>query len=298
MDKRIANSQLKSWNTYQMYLREMLSLAENVFAFDGVPENVDISYVNRNLLYKGAVVWFKDEILGTIALPFSTRGNFDIYGNPTEVDARAFNGRYFRRLKQGEFVIMYDNASRYPIYADIVQMAERIALCVKTNDVNIKQQRTPRIWKTSQDMKKSVEDIINNIDCLIEDVTTYDSIEWDDVNVVLAPAPYVADKIDSHLDKLWAEFYRLIGVANLFERKKERVIRDEMRATQGGTIASRFARFEPRATAIKKINEMFGENMSVYYYDGIPTTKEEVEENESNVDNDANVDAVSTNGLQ
>ena len=295
MDKRLVNSQLKSWNTYQMYLREMLTMAENVFCIDNVPENVDMSYVNRNLLRKGAVVWFKDEVLGTIALPFTTRGNFDIYGNPIEVDARAFNGRYFRRLKQGEFVIMYDNASRYPIYADIVQMAERIALCVKTNDVNIKQQRTPRIWKTSQDMKKSVEDIINNIDCLIEDVTTYDSIEWDDVQVVMAPAPYVADKVDMHLDKLWAEFYRLIGVANLIEQKKERMIQDEMTASQGGTIASRYSRFEPRASAIKKINKMFGEKMSVYYYDGIPTTKKEVEQNESTISNNTDVDNILAN---
>lgn len=292
MDKRIINSQLKSWNTYQMYLREMLSLAENVFAFDGVPENVDISYINRNLLQKGSVVWFKDEVMGTIALPYTTRGQFDIYGNPTEVDARAFNGRYFRRLKKDEFVIMYDNASRYPIYADIIQMAERISLCVKTNDVNITQQRTPRIWKTSQDMKKSVEDIINNVDCLLENVTTYDSIEWDDLQAVMAPAPYVADKIDMHLDKLWAEFYRLIGVANIVEQKKERLITDEMNASQGGTIASRYSRFEPRADAIKKINEKFGEKMSVYYYDGIPTTKKEVEENESNVEYRTDVDTI------
>ena len=295
MDKRLINSQLKSWNTYQMYLREMLSLAENVYAFDGVPENVDMSYVNRNLLRKGAVVWFKDEVLGTIALPFTTRGDFDVYGNPTEVDARAFNGRYFRRLKKDEFVIMYDNASRYPIYADIVQMAERIAMCVKTNDVNIKQQRTPRIWRTSSDMKKSVEDIINNIDCLVEDVTTFDSIDFDELNVVMAPAPYVADKIDTHLDKLWAEFYRLIGVANLIEQKKERMIQDEMSASQGGTIASRYSRFEPRADAIKKINEKFGEKMSVYYYDGIPTTKKEVEENESIVANNSDVDTIPAN---
>lgn len=295
MDKRLVNSQLKSWNTYQMYLREMLSLAENVFGIDKVPENVDLSFVNRTLLYKGAIAWFKDDVLGTIALPFTTLGKFDIYGNPTEIQARAFNGRYYRRLKQGEFVIMYDNASRYPIYADIVQMAERIAMCVKTNDVNIKQQRTPRIWKTSKDMKKSVEDIINNIDCLVEDVTTYDSIDWDDLQAVMAPAPYVADKIDMHLDKLWGEFFRLIGVANLVEQKKERMITDEMVASQGGTIASRYSRFEPRKSAIEKINKMFGEDMSVYYYDGIPTSKKEVEENESIISNNANVDTISAN---
>ena len=274
MRKKLINSQLTNMKTYLMYRQEMLTLAENVFEFKNLPEFIDVSYLNKTLLRNGSIAFFNDEVLGLIALPYDVIGNFDIYGRPLEIMARAANGTYYKKLKRDEFVIMYDNNGRYPIFLDICQMAERIALSKRTIDVNITQQRTPRIWKTSQDKKRTLQDMLSNIDGMEENIATYESIDIDDMNVVLAPAPFVADKIDLHLDKEWAEFYRLIGVANLIEQKKERMIRDEMSASQGGTIASRFSRFEPRKRAIDEINKKFGTNIEVSYYDGEPTTEE------------------------
>ena len=274
MRKKLINSQLTNMKTYLMYREEMLTLAENVFEFKNLPEFIDVSYLNKTLLRNGSIAFFKDEVLGLIALPYDVIGNFDIYGRPITIMARAANGTYYKKLTRDEFVIMYDNNGRYPIFMDICQMAERIALSKRTIDVNIVQQRTPRIWKTSQDKKRTLQDMLANIDGMEENIATYESIDIDDMNVVLAPAPFVADKIDLHLDKEWAEFYRLIGVANLIEQKKERMIRDEMNASQGGTIASRYSRFEPRKRAIDEINKKFGTNIEVSYYDGEPTTEE------------------------
>lgn len=274
MRKKLINSQLTNMKTYLMYREEMLTLAENVFEFKNLPEFIDVSYLNKTLLRNGSIAFFMDEVLGLIALPYDVIGNFDIYGRPQQIMARAANGTYYKKLKRNEFVIMYDNNGRYPIFLDICQMAERIALSKRTIDVNIVQQRTPRIWKTSQDKKRTLQDMLSNIDGMEENIATYESIDIDDMNVVLAPAPFVADMIDLHLDKEWAEFYRLIGVANLIEQKKERMIRDEMSASQGGTIASRFSRFEPRKRAIDEINKKFGTNIEVSYYDGEPTTEE------------------------
>ena len=285
MRKKLINSQLTNMKTYLMYRQEMLTLAENVFEFKNLPEFIDVSYLNKTLLRNGSIAFFMDEVLGLIALPYDVIGNFDIYGRPLEIMARAANGTYYKKLRRDEFVIMYDNNGRYPIFMDICQMAERVALSKRTIDVNIVQQRTPRIWKTSQDKKRTLQDMLANIDGMEENIATYESIDIDDMNVVLAPAPFVADKIDMHLDKEWAEFYRLIGVANLIEQKKERMIRDEMSASQGGTIASRFSRFEPRKRAIDEINKKFGTNIEVSYYDGEPTT-EEVQELMEEVDLD------------
>ena len=274
MRKKLINSQLTNMKTYLMYREEMLTLAENVFEFKNLPEFIDVSYLNKTLLRNGSIAFFMDEILGLIALPYDVIGNFDIYGRPITIMCRAANGTYYKKLNRGEFVIMYDNNGRHPLFLDICQMAERIALSKRTIDVNIVQQRTPRIWKTSQDKKRTLQDMLSNIDGMEENIATYESIDIDDMNVVLAPAPYVADKIDMHLDKEWAEFYRLIGVANLIEQKKERMIKDEMSASQGGTIASRFSRFEPRKRAIDEINKKFGTNIEVSFYDGEPTTEE------------------------
>ena len=184
---------------------------------------------------------------------------------------------------------MYDNNSRYPLYLDIAQFAQRIANCVRTCDINVWHQKTPRIWKTSKDKELSLKRMLNNVDSNIESIVTYDSIDINDMDTVLAPAPYVTDKIDNHLDKIWAEFFRLIGVANIQETKKERLITDELTASQGGTIASRYNRFEPRKRAIEEINAKWPElNMSVRYYDGEPTTDElNDEEGDKNVSDDA-----------
>lgn len=280
MDKRLVNSQLTNMKTYQMYKREMVALAENVFEFKNIPKYMDVAFINNILVRQGAIAFFYDEVLKElVALPFTVIGKPDIYGRPQKIMARAANGTYYRGLEKNEYVIMYDNNAYYPIYADICQMSERIAQTVRTIDVNIVQQRTPRIWKTSQDKKKTLEDMLAKIDGMMENIITYDSIDFDDTQVVESPAPFVTDKLDIHLEKQWAEFYRLVGIANVTEQKKERIIKDEMQASQGGTIASRYSRFEPRKRAIENINEKFKEYLEkpieVNYYDGVPTSNED-----------------------
>lgn len=272
MKRKMINTQISNFKTYNMYFREMLTLAENVFEFKNLPEFIDVAYLNKQLLRKGAVAFFMEKDLGLIALPYNIVGTLDVYGRPNRIEVFGDNN-FHRVLSRDEYVLMFDNNGRYPLYLDICQMAERISLCVRTEDVNILHQRTPRVWKTSKDTEKSLKDTINEIDSMQENVVTYQSLAVEDMNAVLAPAPYVTDKIDQHLRELWAEFYRLIGVANLQEQKKERVIVDEMSASQGGTIASRYSRFEPRKRAIEEINKKWNLNLEVAYYDGEPTTE-------------------------
>lgn len=196
---------------------------------------------------------------------------------------------------------MYDNNGRYPLWLDIIQYAERLALETRTCDINILQQRTPRFWKTKSENVKTIKDLIHNIDGLENTVIAYDDIDLDDTTMVLSPAPFVADKIDLHKEKDWNEFLRLIGVANMNFQKKERNITDEVQASQGGTVASRYSRFEPRKLAIEEINDKFKDKtfidgslileneIEVRYYDGIPTSNEneELEQGVDIYDNDA-----------
>lgn len=280
MGTKTVNSQLSNFKTYIMKRNQCISLAENVFRFGNIPENIDLSYVNRRLLRDGSIAWFYDDVLESLlALPYINLGVFDVYGRPTKIEVRGENS-YRRTLKKGEFVIMYDNNSYQSLYLDICQYAERIALCDRVCDINISQQRTPRIWKTSADKVHSMKNLLQDIDSMVDSVMAYEDLDLDDTDCILAPAPYVADKVDMHNEKLWNEFLRVIGVSNLTVQKKERNIRDEVQASQGGTIASRNSRYEPRARAVEEINKKFGTNITLEYYDGEPTTKKETTENE------------------
>ena len=134
----------------------------------------------------------------------------------------------------------------------------------------------------------SVQNLINNVDANSDIAIAYDTLDLDDTSIVLEPAPFVTDKIDQHQDKIWNGFLRLIGVANLQYQKKERNISNEITAMQGGTIASRFSRFEPRKRAIEQINEKFSDLLEkpiqVEYYDGLPTTINDLLDNEEGVE--------------
>ena len=287
---RSKNSQITNYYTYLMKLRQCRALAENVFCYENMPEMIDVAYMNAVLVNKGAIAFFKDEVMGLIALPFSISGKLDVYGRPQRIIAYGKNG-YNKPLNKGEFVIMYDNYGRYPLILDIYQYAERLAELERTKDINIRQQRTPRIWQTSDEKMRTLKDILNNVDAYSDDVIAYDSFAIDEINGVLLPAPFVADKLQDEKEKLWNEFLRLIGVSNVSIQKKERNIKDEISASNGGTIASRFNRFEPRKKALEQIKQKFNIDIKVSYYDGLPTnmkeaedyTESEVVENVSNI---------------
>jgi len=279
---KLQKSQLNNIETLRMYLRQMLSLAENVFRFENLPKFIDVAYMNKCLLNKGEIAFFYEEEIGTLCcLPFVKYGKLDLYGRYESIQVIGENG-YTRVLKNGEFVIMYDNYGKYPLFIDIKQYAERMALYERICDVNVAQQRTPRIWQTSSDMEKTVRDLLNNIDGLTENVVSYTNLMVDKINAVLQPAPYVTDKITEKKEKTWNEFLRLIGVSNITVQKKERNIKDEIMASQGGTIASRFQRYEPRKKAIDEINEKFKMYLEkpiiLSYYDNLPTNLKSIED--------------------
>ena len=139
MQRRLINSQIGNINTYEMYKRQLLTLAENVFEFKNLPKYIDTAYMNKNLLRNGGIAFFKDEFISDepICLPYTSIGKLDVYGRPQRIKVISNNG-YSRTLEKDEFVIMYDNNGRYPLWLDIVQYAERLALATRVIDINLR----------------------------------------------------------------------------------------------------------------------------------------------------------------
>lgn len=277
MQRKTINSQLSNFKTYEMYKRQFLTLAENVFEFENLPNFIDTAYMNKQLLRNGSIAFFKDEVMGLLALPYRNVNTLDVYGRPKEIEVIASNG-YNKNLKQDEFVIMYDNNGRYPLWLDIIQYSERMTQATRVIDINLAQMKTPRFWKTTSNKEKSVRDMVNNVDAYNETVITYDDIDLQETNIILNPAPYIAGDVNLEKDKIYNEFLRLIGIANLSYQKKERNISDEIQAMQGGTVASRYSRFEPRKKAVEEINKKWGTDIKVKYYDGLPKSTDDFEE--------------------
>jgi hypothetical protein len=127
-----AQSQLNNFKTAEMYKRVCLTLAENVFEFPKMPNFIDTAYLNKSLLRKGSIAFFVDEIMGLLALPYTVIGKLDVYGRPLRIQVIGRNGYSKVIDNPNDFVIMYDNNGRYPLFLDIIQYSERIALDTRT----------------------------------------------------------------------------------------------------------------------------------------------------------------------
>lgn len=280
------NSQLNNFQAYIMYRTQLSSLAKNVFLYKNMPDNIDLSFCRNRVLSSGAIAFFYDEVLGVVALPYNIIGNLDIYGNPNRIQVYSKSNSFQRTLNKDEFIIMYDNSEKVSLMPYIIQYAERLALCERTIDINIGQQKTPRFWKVPQERERTIKDLINNVDGNIEQILTYDDLAQKDIDIVLQPAPFVANDIQLQKEKIYNEFLRVIGVSSVNIQKKERVITDEIQASQGGSIVMRYNRYEPRLEAINKINKKWGLNIKLKYYDNVPASfddfvnKEKIDESE------------------
>lgn len=288
-------SQLTNMITYRNTLDENYSLAKNVFRIGNIPKTIDLGYVNGKLIKNGAVAFYIDEDENgnkvLFALPFEIEKTKKPYALPYEITVKGENG-YQKTVTEKDFVIMYDNTEKRPIWIDILMYSERMSLCTRTCDINIANQKTNRLWLVPTDKEKTFRDLVNNVDSFSESVMAYDGLDIQSINSILQPAPYIADKVDLHYKEIYNQFLSFIGISTIQFNKKERMISDEIKSQTGGSIAQRFSRFEPRLKAIEEINEKFKEfldkPLELSYYDGEPSTKEN-NESEVIINDNANV---------
>lgn len=281
MKSKTVNSQLYNYKTYLNYKSKMLGLALNVFQFKNIDPFIDMSLVNYSLFVNGSIAFFKDDVTGQlIATPYNSVGSLDLYGRPQAIRPIPYYGAYNRTLykKRGEFVIMYDNESRISLYPMLTASAERMALIKRGIDINISQQMTNRIWSVPQEQELTLRKVLEQVDSNVENILTYKGLDLNELTSILNVAPYVADKLNEAKKEEWSEFLETIGITSNTVNKKERVITDEVFTSMGGTIASRFNRYEPRRKAVEEINKLFDTNIEVGFYDGLPSTIKNPEE--------------------
>lgn len=278
MNRRKQKSILRTSKLWLLYFNQLLSLAENTFIFKNLPSTIDVEYLNDTLVKKGSIAFYYEEDIDEIvALPYTVLSK-NIYGKPLQIQCITSSGVKSRILSKGDFVIMYDNTSLRSILYDIKEYADRLTAIVRTRDVNLNQQKTPRIIQAPEDKTLSVLNAFEQVDNYDEFVYGYQNMDIEGISVTLQPAPYLIDKLDEHFNNVWAEAMRFIGISQLSYQKKERMIRDEVEKTQGGNIASRYWRFTPRQMAVENINKLFSKYLDadvvVEYYDTLPSTDE------------------------
>ena len=278
--KRVKESEF--WNsaymnnrTYMMYYNRLTELAISMFAWDNLPDTVDPRFLELTLFNYGNAVFFKDEIIGELALPSSNMGKLNVYGIPKRRRAYASNG-YNKTLNDKNSVLIYNNYLHTNSKLEIEMFAKRLYNLDRIVDVNANAQKTPVLIQCAETERLTMKNLYMQYDGNQPFIWGNTDLNPKGLTVLKTDAPYVADKIYQLKTQIWNEALTYLGISNTNVTKKERMISDEVIRNQGGVIASRYSRLQARREAVEQINKMFGLNIEVSYREDYREADDEI----------------------
>lgn len=254
-----------------LYKNRLMDLALSVFDWHNLPPTVDERFIEVSLINNGSAVWFKDEIIGNLCLPVMMNGNFDVYNTPINRRAYAANG-YQMTLTAENSVLIYNNFILTNMINDIVVYANLLTLADRIIEINLKRQKTPYIIRTTEQLAMTMKNIMAQVDNNDEMILTDKNVDIPHMlESIDITAPFVANDVFTLKRKIWGEAMNFIGLTANTEDKPERQVVQEVDNYNQNTYAQRFTRLAARQNACKKINEMFGLDISVTFRADIET---------------------------
>ena len=277
----------------QYYLSRLSELAMSMFKWKDLPDSIDARFLEYTLFYEGAAVFFKDNDLternlskneqeegGTyLALQVVLGGDLNVYRVPNNRKAYAVN-TYNKQLTVEDSVIIWNNMIRLPEYGRMMFYAEKLSQIDRAIDVNVKGQRFPIAILCDESQRLTMKQVYKQYDGNEPFIFGDKSLDLSGIQVINTGSPYVADKLQQLKNNIWAEAMMCLGIPNSPSEKKERLVANEAKVSQGGTLASRSSRLEMRKRACDEINKMFGLDIDVEYNQDLDMSTEDGDSSE------------------
>ena len=261
---KFAESLYMNDRTYIQYYNRLTELATTMFSWKNLPSTIDARFLEMTLFSDGVAVFFKDDVMGFLALQCMIGGKLNVYRIPIDRTAYATNG-YNQKLNATNSVLIFNNYLHTNSTLDVEMFSKRLYNLDRAIDVNANAQKTPVLIQCDDTEKLTMLNLYKEYDGNQPFIFGSKSLNTKGLTVLKTDAPYVADKLYTLKTQIWNEALTYLGISNTNVTKKERMITDEVQKNMGGVIASRYSRLEMRKQACKEINEMFGLNIDVEY---------------------------------
>lgn len=251
--------------TYLQYVNRLVELSISMFEWENLPDSVDSRYIELGLFNNGSMIYFNDELMGDLCLNCVSQSKLDVYGEPIERRAFSSYNNYNMILDKSNSVIIWNNLLRTNSTLDVEMFAKRLYNLDRIIDVNANAQKTPILLQGNVKQRLTLLNLYKEYDGNSPVIFGDTNLDVNPIKVLTTNSPYIADKIYQLKVQIWNEALTYLGISNINSVKKERMITDEVARNQGGVVASRYSRLVARQEACKKINKMFGTNISVKY---------------------------------
>lgn len=251
--------------TFTDYYYRLMLIARSVFEWKGLPNHIDEKWIEKYLFSMGSCVFFEDDNLGLMVASVTGDSPVNHYDEPTTVKPFATNYTYTGKELENNVncVIIRNNDEMLPTSETIKLYAMKLANIDRTIDVNINAMKMPIIVKCTERQKTSLKRVIQQRNENEPVIWGSKDLDTESIEILKTNAPIVFDKLELQKHMVWNEVMTFLGVNNANQDKKERLVDDEVQANNEQVEACFNIMLKARQEACKRINEIFGTNISV-----------------------------------
>lgn len=255
---------------YDYYYNKIKELSLSLYNWINLPSEIDERFLELTLFERGSVVFTYDDALERyICLPGAWMGKYNIYRIPILRRLIASNG-YNYKCDIDNSVIIFNNNLRLPSDRETRIYAKRIANIDLTIDVNVTAQKTPILIRCKESQRLTLANLYQQYVGDQPVIFGSDDLDLNSFSVLKTEAPYVSDKLYELKSKYWNEVLTMKGISSVLVEKPERLTKDEVLRSLGGTYANRYPGLVARQRACNEINKMFNLNVSCEFREDIP----------------------------
>lgn len=250
--------------TYQFFFMKLMSIALSCFKWENLPYSIDERFLELTLANRGSCLFFKDEELGFLTLPANLSGQLNVYNIPKIRQAFASTG-YNKMCDDKDSVIIFNNYLHFSTLSVVEHYAIRLYEMQRTIDVNVKAQKTPKIFKSNEQQRLTLQNIFMKYEGNEDAIFIDKDFDMNALQVFDTSAPYVADKIRMLMSQTFSNFLNDLGIEAITTEKKERINEAETESTKGYVEIGRNIFLNARKQACDEINKMFDLNINVEF---------------------------------
>ena len=248
----------------RMYQRVLIELAANRFKWSGMPDSIDVRFLEITLVrYALSVFFFDKDYDKFFAMQGGANGPLNMYNNPTafQVVGNQFVGK--NTISHKNAIPIWANYLRMPDLDIIEVYAHKLADLDLTVEINARNARRNKVIITPDNMHLSAQNVQRMID------QGDNNIQLSANGGVMSDLSFVAaldlgihpdQVINNHIlrTRIWNECMGLLGIENANQDKKERLVADEVAANDDQTNMMRHVNLNARQIAAEQINKRYG----------------------------------------
>jgi hypothetical protein len=266
-----------------MYIRLFTDLCASRFKWSGVPEEIDLRFLELTLFYQAlSVFYFDGRYDKYMSLRANMNGYLDYQNNPTGYnvignnftsvsvsalkDTSSFDKHNISQIiRKG--IPIWANKQRTPDIDIVLIYAKKLANFDRTVEINSMNARMPKVVVSNENMSLTMSNLSRQIEEGQNNLKVRGNVNLEDIKALdLGIDPLAILNIDIVRDRQWNKCMTLLGIQASNQDKKERLVSDEVTANGDQTSMMQFVNLNERRHAAKIINKYYNLDIEVDYY--------------------------------